>query len=110
VTPDPVHELSAEEYIFELAGFILNCAEMALSPRGSHRYSALRFLSILRQLIELPEYVECLEEDAFLKTVLDDLDEMPIERDDLEATRGSIQELLLRFAEEANERISNSNS
>jgi len=108
VTQDPVHEQTAEEHVFELAGFILNCAEMALSPRGNPRYSALRFLSILRQLIELPEYIECLEEDAFLRSVLDELDEMPIERDDLEATRRSIQEILLRFAEEANRRMSSS--
>jgi len=108
VTQDPVHEQTAEEYVFELAGFILNCAEMALSPRGNPRYSALRFLSILRQLIELPQYVECLKEDAFLRSVLDELDEMPIERDDLEATRRSIQEILLRFAEEASRRISSS--
>jgi hypothetical protein len=106
VTQDPVHEQTAEEYVFELAGFILNCAEMALSPRGNPRYSALRFLSILRQLIELPEYVECLEEDAFLRSVLIELDEMPIERDDLEATRRSIQEILLRFTEEASRRMS----
>jgi hypothetical protein len=110
VTRDPVHEQTAEEYVFQLAGFTLNCAEMALSPRGNPRYSALRFLSILRQLIEMPEYVECLKEDAFLNTVLDDLDDMPIERDDLEAIRGSIQELLLRFAEEASERMSRSES
>jgi len=103
-----VHEQTAEEHVFELAGFILNCAEMALSPRGNPRYSALRFLSILRQLIELPEYVESLKEDAFLRLVLDELDEMPIERDDLEATRRSIQEILLRFAEEASRRISSS--
>jgi hypothetical protein len=108
VTQDPVHEQTAEEYVFELAGFILNCAEMALSPRGNPRYSALRFLSILRQLIELPEYVESLEEDAFLRSVLVELDEMPIERDDLEATRRSIQEILLRFAEEASRRMSSS--
>jgi hypothetical protein len=108
VTRAPVHKQTADEYFFELAGFILNCAEMALSPRGNPRYSALRFLSILRQLIELPEYIECLEEDAFLRSVLVELDEIPIERDDFEATRRSIQEILLRFAEEASRRMSSS--
>ena len=46
-----------EEYLFELAGYLITCATMALSGdrEGSPKYSANRFLIALRKLIALPK-------------------------------------------------------
>jgi hypothetical protein len=96
---------SAEEVIFELSGYVLNCAEMALSPRGSPRYSALRFIQIFNRIANLYESVEGIKKDDFLEELQEKLRKVPIERDKTEETRKGIQALLIEYAVEANKRI-----
>ena len=95
----------AEETIFELSGYILNCAEMVISPRGSPRYSALRFMAVFRRISELHKYIECLDKDPFLLELAEKLNKVPIESNNTDATRNGIQDLPLEFAVEANKRI-----
>jgi hypothetical protein len=91
---------SGEEYIFELAGYLVTCAAMALSGEreGSPRYSANRFLIALRKLVDSPEYVEGLEEDPFLRGIVEKLDDIKLEHDQL-------QDLQMEFAVEASKRL-----
>jgi hypothetical protein len=96
---------TANEYIFELSGYILNCAEMAVSPRGSPRYSALRFIEVLRKVIDLPEYADCVHGDLYLTELKGKLSKVPTERNQTEEMRGSLQNLLLEYASEASKRI-----
>jgi hypothetical protein len=99
------HEQTAEDIVFELSGYVLNCAEMALSPRGSPRYSALRFIQVFNRIANLFEQVECIKKDDFLQGIQEKLSKVPIERDKTEETRKGIQALLVEYAVEANNRI-----
>lgn len=96
---------NANEYIFELCGYILNCAEMVLSPRGSTRYSVLRYMDVLRRVIDISDYVDCVDEDAYLLELKEKLQKLPIEGDQMEKLREALQGLLLEYAEEANKRV-----
>ena len=86
--------------IFELAGYLVTCATMALSGEreGSPQYSANRFLLTLRKVIELNKHIEDLKADPFLDRIIDKLDEKKLELKDL-------QELQMEFVEEATRRI-----
>ena len=94
-----------EEDLFELGGYILNCAEMALSPRGGARYSALRFMEVYRRILDLTDRLDCIDHDQFLKEMKQKLGGIPIERDNPEQTRDGIMNVLLDFAEESARRI-----
>jgi hypothetical protein len=89
-----------EDYLFELAGYLLTCATMALSGEreGSPRYSANRFLVDLSKLIVLPRYVESLEEDPFIKGLTKKLQGISLNFDKL-------QRLRMEFAVEASQRL-----
>ena len=91
---------SGEDYIFEIAGYLVTCASMALSGEreGSPRYSANRFLIALRKLVDVPKYVDGLSEDPFLNEILKKLDEIKLEL-------GDLQDLQLEFAVEASQRL-----
>jgi len=96
---------TSKEYLFELSGYILNCSEMVLSPRGNTRYSVLRFIDVLRRVIDLPEYASCFQSDPFLKQLKEKLGKLPIEGNQMEELRKELQNLLLEYAEEAGKRI-----
>jgi hypothetical protein len=98
--------MAGEEYVFELAGYLMTCAEMALSPRGSPRYSALRFIEVVRRLIDLPKFVSCLKEDQFLFKIKKQLESLKIEQNDMEQLRSQLQAILVEFAEEGGRRSS----
>ena len=91
---------SGEDYLFELAGYLVTCASMALSGEreGSPRYSANRFLIALRKLVDVPKFVEGLSEDPFLSDIVEKLDGVKLELDDL-------QSLQMDFAFEATKRL-----
>jgi hypothetical protein len=91
---------SGEDYLFELAGYLVTCAAMALSGEreGSPRYSANRFLIALRKLVEVPDYVEGLATDPFLRKIVDKLDGIKLELEEL-------QGLQMEFAAEASKRL-----
>jgi hypothetical protein len=96
---------TANEYVYELSGYILNCAEMAVSPRGNSRYSALRFMEVLQRVIDLPEYAECIQKDPYLMSLKGKLSMVPMERDQKEEMRKALQDLLIEYAGEASKRI-----
>lgn len=96
---------SSKDYLFELSGYILNCAEMVLSPRGSTRYSVLRFIDVLRRVIDLPEYADCFPKDEYLIQLKKKLSTLPIEGNQLEELNKELQVLLLEYAEEAGKRL-----
>lgn len=96
---------SGQEHIFEFAGYVLNCAEMSISLRGSPRYSALRFLEVFRRIVDLYEHFDCIEPDSFLVELKEKLRDIPIERNNVEATRAGIQDLLILVADEAAKRV-----
>jgi hypothetical protein len=91
---------SGQEYIFELAGYLVTCATMALSGEreGSPRYSANRFLIALRKLVDSPAYVDCLVDDPFLRGIVEKLDDLKLEHEKL-------QGLQMEFAVEARKRL-----
>lgn len=91
---------SGEEYLFELAGYLVTCAAMALSGEreGSPRYSANRFLIALRKLVDSPVYVEGLADDPFLRGIVEKLDDIKLEHEEL-------QGLQMEFAIEATKRL-----
>ena len=91
---------SGEDYIFEIAGYLVTCATMALSGEreGSPRYSANRFLIALRKLVDVPKYVDGLSEDPFLNEILKKLDKIKLEL-------GDLKDLQLEFAVEASQRL-----
>ena len=91
---------TGEEYIFELAGYLVTCASMALSGEreGSPRYSANRFLIALRKLVDSPEYIEGLADDPFLRGIVEKLEEIKLEH-------GELQSLQMEFAVEASKRL-----
>ena len=91
---------SGEDFIFEIAGYLVTCASMALSGdrEGSPRYSANRFLIAFRKLVDVPKYVDGLSEDPFLNEILKKLDEIKLEL-------GDLQDLQLEFAVEASQRL-----
>ena len=96
---------SGEEYIFELAGYLVTCASMALSGEreGSPRYSANRFLIALRKLVDSPEYVEGLADDPFLRGIVEKLD--GIKLDGIKLDHEELQGLQMEFAVEASKRL-----
>ena len=96
---------TADEYYFELSGYVLNCAQMVLSPRGGTRYSVLRFLDVLRRVIDLTEFAECINEDPYLIELKEKLVQLPIERDQMDELGEALQELLNEYAVEASQRI-----
>jgi hypothetical protein len=96
---------TANEYVFELSGYILNCAEMAVSPRGNPRYCALRFMEVLQKVIDLPEYAECVQKDPYLMVLKGKLSKVPMERDQMEEMRKVLQDLLIEYAGEASKRV-----
>jgi len=100
----PQSSITAEEYLFEFTGYLVTCAEMALSPRGSPRYSALRFVEATRRLIDLPSFVHCLNKDPFLLEIRKKLDQLKIEQNEMDQLRNQLKTLLLEFAEEASRR------
>lgn len=91
---------SGEDYIFELAGYLLTCAAMALSGvrEGSPRYSANRFLIALRKLVDSPAYLQGLDNDPFLRGIVEKLDGIKLEHEEL-------QDLQMEFAVEATKRL-----
>ena len=91
---------TGDEYIFELAGYLVTCASMALSGEreGSPRYSANRFLIALRKLVDSPTYVEGLADDPFLRGIVEKLDEIKLEHEELLS-------LQMEFAVEASKRL-----
>lgn len=93
-------EKSGEDYVFELAGYLVTCAAMALSGEreGSPRYSANRFLIALRKLVDSPAYVEGLKDDLFLRGIVEKLDGVKLEHEEL-------QGLQMEFAVEASKRL-----
>jgi len=97
--------ITGEQYLFELAGYLVTCAEMALSPRGSPRYSALRFVEVVKRLVDLPRYVHSLKEDPFLTQISKKFQNLKIEQDQTEQLRTQLQEILLDFADEGARRI-----
>jgi len=86
--------------LFELAGYLVTCATMALSGdrEGSPSYSANRFLITLRKVIELNKHFEYLKADPFLEKIEEKLDDITLEFKDL-------QRLQMEFAKEASKRI-----
>lgn len=95
---------TGDEYVFELSGYILNCAEMVLSPRGNTRYSVLRYIDVLRRVIDISEYAECIKKDEYLHLLKEKLNKLPIERNQMEELRKELQKLLIEYAEEAGKR------
>lgn len=93
---------SGEEYLFELAGYLVTCATMALSGEreGSPRYSANRFLIALRKLVEIPDYVAGLADDPFLRGIVEKLESIRMEIEEL-------QTIQMEFATEASKRLTN---
>ncbi len=96
---------NAEEYIFELAAYLVTCAEMSLSPRGTRRYSAMHFIRVLRRIIDLPDFVKCLEKDLFLQKIKAELDQLKTGIGQQEEFQRQLQKVLIEFAEEAERRI-----
>lgn len=96
---------TADEYLFELSGYIVNCAQMVLSPRGGTRYSVMRFLDVLKRVIDFSEYAECIQQDPYLLELKEKLDKLPIERNEMDELGDALQELLNEFAIEASQRI-----
>ena len=96
---------TADEYLFELSGYVLNCAQMVLSPRGGTRYSVLRFMDVLRRVIDLPEYADCIQQDPYLLELKQKLGKLPIERNQMDKLGNELQGLLNEFAMEAGQRI-----
>jgi hypothetical protein len=103
VTTNP--DLSIEEYIYQLAGYVATCTEMILSPRGNIRYAALRFIEILNRLIDLHNYSDCIQEDNFLLDIQKRLWELERERDKMDKLRNQMQNIISDFAEEAIKRL-----
>ncbi len=99
------YKTSSDDYLFELSGYVLNCAEMVLSPRGSTRYSVLRFIDVLRRVIDLPEYADCFKKDEYLTQLKGKLSKLPIEGNQMEELQKELQKLLLEYAEEAGRRL-----
>jgi len=93
-------EKSGEDYIFELAGYLITCATMALSGdrEGSPSYSANRFLIALRKLVDSAVYVEGLKNDPFLHEIVEKLDSIKLEYEE-------ILSLQMEFAVEAGKRL-----
>jgi hypothetical protein len=98
-------KITAEEYIFELAAYLVTCAEMSLSPRSTRRYSAIHFTRVLRKIIDLPEYVKGLEKDPFLQKIKGEIDQLKTGIDQMEEFRSQLQKILIEFAVEAERRI-----
>jgi hypothetical protein len=98
-------KVTSKEYIFELAAYLVTCAEMSLSPRGSRRYSAMHFTRVLRKIIDLPEYVKDLEKDPFLLKIKDELDQLKTGIEYQEEFQHQLQKILIEFAEEAERRL-----
>jgi hypothetical protein len=91
-------------YVFEFVGYLLTCAEMSLSSRGSPRYSALRFIEAARRLIDLPKSATHFGEDLFLSDIRKRLDCLKIEQDEVKQLHDQLKDLLLEFADEAAKR------
>lgn len=94
-----------EETLFELCGYILNCAEMTLSPRGGARYSALRFMEVYSRILGFINRLDCISEDTFLNNMNQKLGAISIEIDNIEQTREDIMKILLDFADESVRRM-----
>ena len=94
------NKIRDENNLFELAGYLITCATMALwgEREGSPRYSANRFLISLRNVIELNKNVDSLKADPFLESIGKKLDDINIDFKDLLM-------LQMDFAEEASKRI-----
>jgi hypothetical protein len=95
-----VVDVTGNGYLFELAGYVATCATMALSGEreGSPRYSANRFIEVLRRLIALPRYAEGLKEDPFLERIGNKIENLKLEHVEL---RG----IMMEFADEASNRL-----
>lgn len=93
-------DITGDDYLFELAGYVATCATMALSGEreGSPRYSANRFVEVLRRLTILPKYAECLSEDPFLKRIGKELE-------NLKLVHVELQKIMMEFADEASNRL-----
>lgn len=97
--------ITNEEHIFQFAGYLITCAEMALSPRGSPRYSALRFIEVYRRLTDLHKSVDCIAEDKFLINIKERIDQLNRDPNQMEDFRSQLHEILLEFADEATQRL-----
>ena len=96
---------TADEYVFELSGYIINCAQMVLSPRGGTRYSVMRFLDVLRRVIDISEYADCIQQDPYLLELKEKIEKLPIETNEMDKLGEELQALLNEFATEINQRI-----
>ena len=95
--------LSIEEYIYQLTGYIATCTDEVLSPRGNLRHATLRFIEILNRVIDLHKYSDCIKEDKFLLELQERLWEL--ERDKMDKLKGQIGDLISDFAGEAITRL-----
>jgi hypothetical protein len=93
-----------EEYIFQLSGYILTCAEEALSDRGDLRHAILRFLEILKRVIEMSQYEE-ISEDKFLLDLKVKIATLPRDKNQMDAMLDEVEKLLVDFAEESLNRL-----
>lgn len=100
--------VSGEDYLFELIGYLLTSTEMVVEGRGPPIYSALRFLEVAYRLIDLPKYLDSLDEDAYLVELKRGIDKIkPARARDkgVDILRDGIKELLLDIASEALRRV-----
>lgn len=100
--------VSGEDYLFELIGYLLTSAEMVVEGRGPPIYSALRFLEVAHRLIDLPKYLDCLDEDAYLVELKRGIDKIKLARardKGVDILRDGIKEILLDIASEALRRV-----
>ena len=97
--------MTAENHIFELSGWLLSCADEAASVGRPCRHSTLRFIETVRKMANLHSYIEGMETDPFLLEILKDLENLHIEGHQMELLSGEIQGLLMKFANEALNRV-----
>jgi len=96
-------ERSGNEYLFDIAVFLAICARNCIEEPP--KVGPLRLIDALSKLVDLPKYVDGLDEDPFLNEIKEIVDEKKylLVYDEQEFQR-AIEEIVKRFAKELKKR------
>ncbi|MFX0116188.1 MAG: DUF6092 family protein [Candidatus Hodarchaeota archaeon] len=96
-------EISGNQYLFEIATFLVMCAKESLDP--SSEYASLRMLDVIEKLADFPQYVTELEEDPFLQQIKSKIEMAgDLVMNDPIAFRNFVNKLVDQFVDEMKKR------
>lgn len=94
---------SGNAYLFEIATFLIMCAQESLDP--ANEYSALRMLDVIIKLADFPQHVSELNEDLFLLHIKQEIEDAEgVFMNDREAFREFMNRLVDQFVDEMKNR------